>query len=136
MRYVLNLAIAAALITALPAAAAAAKPALRDIPEIDGPLFGIVVAYVISEECPTIAARKLKGLFKLEGLYNKARSMGYSHDEIKAYVKSPTEKERMRKQGMVLLKTYGPADDPQSYCAFGRAEIEKNSAIGALLRAK
>ncbi|MFC3117987.1 DUF5333 family protein [Jhaorihella thermophila] len=40
-------------------------------------------------------------------------------------MKSPAEKERMRKKGMELLKKYGPEDDPQSYCAFGRAEIQK-----------
>lgn len=120
----------------LPAAAATDKLSLRDIPEIDEPLFAIVVAYVIGEKCPTISARRLKGVFQLERLYWRARDLGYSHAEIKAYVKSPVEKQRVLKKGMKLLKAYGPEDDPQSYCAFGRAEIEKNSAIGALLRAK
>ncbi len=126
----------AVLLAASPVPAASARPSLRDVPEIENPLFAIVVAYVIGEKCPTITARRFKGLLVLEKLYWRARDLGYSHDEIKAYVKSPAEKERMRQKGMELLKEYGPEDDPQSYCAFGRAEIQKKSAIGALLRAK
>jgi len=122
---------------AAPAAAASTKPSLRDIPEIENPLFAIVVAYVIGEECPTIVAREVKGIWQLQKLYNRARALGYSHEEIRAYVKSPVEKARMKAKGMQLLKKYGPADDPQSYCAFGQAELaKKNSAIGALLKAK
>ncbi|SEF45418.1 DUF5333 domain-containing protein [Jhaorihella thermophila] len=136
MKHAVIVLVTAAILAVSPATATTARPSLRDVPEIENPLFAIVVAYVIGEQCPTITARRFKGLLQLEKLYWRARDLGYGHDEIRAYVKSPAEKERMRKKGMELLKKYGPEDDPQSYCAFGRAEIQKKSAIGALLRAK
>lgn len=118
------------------AGAAQARPALRDVPEIEDPLFAVAVAHVLRERCPDIEGRELKGIAILWNLRSKANRLGYSDQEIIEYVRSDTEKERMRAKGRKLLEPYGPADDPQSYCAMGRDEIQKNSAIGALLRAK
>ena len=63
-------------------------------------------------------------------------ALGYSDDEIRNYVESDVEKARMRKKGKAFLAANGVnPDDPETFCTFGRAEIAKNSAIGALLRA-
>lgn len=136
MKHIRTVVFAAAASAALSAAAAAAaRPSLREVPEIEDPLFAIVIAYVIGEQCPTLVAREMKGIMILQNLYGKARALGYSHKEIRAHVKSPVEKERMRAKGLGLLEPFGADTDPESYCALGRAEIEKKSAIGALLRA-
>jgi hypothetical protein len=115
---------------------ASAKPSLRDVPEIEDPLFAVAVAHVLREECASLAAREMKGISILWGLRSTANDLGYSDKEILAYVQSGKEKARMRAKGMELLATYGPETDPKTYCAMGRDEIRKNSAIGALLRAK
>lgn len=113
-----------------------ARPALSDVPEIEEPLFAVAIAHVLRENCPDLAARELKGIAVLWSLRSKANRLGYSDQEIIEYVRSDTEKARMWDKGRALLEPYGPQDDPQSYCAMGRDEIQKNSAIGALLRAK
>ena len=119
------------------AGAALAKPPLRDVPEIDDYVYYTLVAYEIGEQCPTISARKLKGISDLWALGRKAKAMGYTEAEIKAYVRSDAEKARMVKRGEAYMKTKGVTyDDPETFCALGRAEIEKNSAIGVYLRAK
>lgn len=126
-----------ALILTLTAGAAMAKPPLREVKEIDDQIFWGVVAYEVSEKCPTIEARTLKAVSDLWSLGRKAEKMGYSRDEIKTYIRSDEEKARMRKRGEALLKSNGVSyDDPQSFCTFGTAEIERNSAIGVYLRAK
>ncbi len=117
--------------------AAVAKPPLREVKEINDPLYWALVAFEISENCDSIEPRKFKGVADGWGLVRKARKLGYTDDEIKAFIKSDEEKERMRQRGDAFLKHKGVSlDNPDSVCALGRAEIERNSAIGVYLRAK
>ena len=117
------------------AAQAQAKPALRDVPAIDGALMAVGLADEIRKQCPNISPRYIKALRFVSGLRDKARNMGYSEAEIDAYRKSPAEKARLKAKGNSYLIAHGvTADDPQSYCTLGRAEIEKSSQIGALLK--
>ena len=117
-------------------AVAEAKPPLRDVKEIDDELYYIAIANEISEYCPSISGRRLKAIGVMWGLKSKANKLGYSDGEIRAYVDSDTEKDRMRAKGETYLAQNGVSyDKPNSFCTLGRAEIERNSAIGVYLRA-
>ncbi|MEW2911762.1 DUF5333 domain-containing protein [Leisingera sp. JC11] len=121
---------------ALPASALA-KPSLRDVQEIEDPLFAVAVAKEVSDYCDDISPRYLKGLGELRRLKARANALGYSDAEIRDYIESDAEKDRMRAKGEQLLAQNGvDYGKPETFCAYGRAEIEKNSAIGVLLRAK
>lgn len=125
----------AAAMTLAMAAPAAAKPALRDVPEIDNGLFIVGAAHVIREACPDISARMFRGIAYLRNLQRRAYELGYSDAEIEAHMDSDVEKERMRKRGGVYFEQRGASmDDAASMCAVGREEIAKDSAIGRLLR--
>ncbi|MDA7963067.1 DUF5333 domain-containing protein [Ruegeria sp.] len=126
-----------ALITALTLPAmAAAKPPLRDVKEIDNELYYIAIANEISEYCPSISGRRMKAIGVMWGLRNTANKMGYSDSEIRAYVESDAEKDRMRAKGEAYLAQHGVSyGNPNSFCTLGRAEIERNSAIGVYLKA-
>lgn len=116
---------------------ALAKPPLREVKEINEPLYWALVAFEISEVCNSIEPRKLKGLADGWGLVRKAKKLGYSETEIKAFIKSDAEKERMRKRGKAFFDQKGVShDNPESFCTLGRAEIERNSQIGVYLKAK
>ncbi|MBO9477810.1 DUF5333 domain-containing protein [Shimia sp. R11_0] len=116
---------------------ALANPPLREVKEIDEPLYWALVAFEISEVCDSIDARTVKGLSDGWGLIRKARQLGYSDEEIKSYMRSDTEKARMRARGEAYFKHKGASyDDPETFCALGRTEIERNSQIGVYLRAK
>ena len=123
---------------ALPLAAAGQnKPSLRDVPQIENVLFAAAIGYEISEICDSIAARRLKAIGRAWTLRSEANALGYSDAEIKAYVESDKEKARMRAKAEAYLKANGAVyGQPETFCAVGRAEIAKNSATGALLRAK
>ncbi|KPD12549.1 DUF5333 domain-containing protein [Phaeobacter sp. 11ANDIMAR09] len=115
----------------------AAKPSLRDIPEIEEPLFAVAMAKEVADHCDSLGARLFKGIGELRRLRSHANSLGYADSEIRAYIESDTEKARMRARGEKLLAKSGVSyENPETFCTFGRAEIQKNSAIGALLRAK
>ncbi|MGB3247053.1 MAG: DUF5333 domain-containing protein [Sulfitobacter sp.] len=114
-----------------------AKPALRDVAEIDNALLDLGIADRIRKECPTIKARLFKAVTYVRNLEKSAKAKGYSDAEIEAYTDSDAEKARMRAKGAAFFKAKGvDTSDPQSYCALGHAEIQKGSRIGSLLKAK
>lgn len=119
------------------ATAGAAKPSMRDVPEIEEPLFAVALAKEVADHCDSLSARFWKGVGELRRIRAVANELGYTDSEIRSYVESDVEKARMRARGEALLGaagvTYG---QPETFCAFGRAEMKNNSAIGVLLRAK
>ncbi|WP_373050246.1 DUF5333 domain-containing protein [Thalassovita aquimarina] len=136
MRMISTLMTAAALTLGL-TYAVSAKAALRDVPQIDDNMLWVAIAIEISDKCDEIKPRTLKGLLFLNSLKNEAKSMGYSDEEIRAYVKSDEEKARMRVRGEAYVKSKGlnPADTGD-LCTLGHAEIARSSQIGVLLKAK
>jgi hypothetical protein len=124
-------------ILALTAGGAAAKQPLRDIASIDDAVFDVAVADRIRKECPDISPRLVKALSLYRATRAKAKALGYTDEEIKAYGDSDVEKARMRAKGEAYLRAQGVVtSDPQSYCAVGRKEIQKATRIGSLLREK
>lgn len=132
---ILLLAGAAAL--SLPVVPAAAKPSLRDVPEVENIIFAAALAFEVSENCSSIKARTFKALGMAWQLRSRANALGYSDSEIRDYVESDVEKARMRVKGETFLKANGvDYGKPETFCTYGRAEIEKSSAVGVLLKAK
>ncbi len=124
-----------AIAIAAPAFAAAKQP-LREVEEIDTTLYYIAVAKEIDDYCEEIDGRRLKALGVIWDLKSKANAMGYSDSEIRAYIDSDAEKARMRAKGEAYLAANGVNyEKPETFCALGRAEIQRNSAIGVYLRA-
>lgn len=119
------------------AGAAWAKPPLRDVDKIDDGILYIAIANEIRNECNSITARMFRALSTIRGLEAHAKSLGYSDQEIETYIDSKAEKARMRRRGEAYLADNGVSyAKPETFCALGRAEIERNSAIGVLLRAR
>lgn len=92
---------------------------------------------VIRKNCSSIDARMFVVLGKLEGLKGYARKQGYSEDEVRAFLKDPKEKTRLKAEADAWLKKAGAkAGDAESYCKVGREEIAKKSLVGSLLRSR
>lgn len=117
------------------AAPLAAKPPLRDVAEIDNALLAVGLADEIRKTCDDIDARMFRALSFLSELKDRAGALGYTDEEIEAYVTSKAEKRRMRARGEAWLAERGASpDDEAALCRLGRAEMAKDSAIGRLLR--
>lgn len=118
-------------------AMAAGKPNLRDLPEIDDRMLWVAMAIEISDRCPTIEPRTLRGLNYLWSIRSQAQALGYTTSEIKAYVDSEAEKARMRARGEAYVRAQGlDPSNTADLCKLGQAEIAKGSQIGAFLRLK
>lgn len=119
------------------AVVASERPPLREVQEIDGALLAIAIADEVRRTCDAIAPRWLRAYGRLNALRGRAEALGYSDAEIEDYVESEAEKARMRRLGEAYVRQRGY--DPSvtaELCAFGRDEIARGSAVGALLREK
>lgn len=116
--------------------AMADNPPLRDVKSIDDGLFVVGLADQIRKNCPDISARVFRALGALQDLHSQALAMGYEKSEIDAHIDSDVEKDRLRARAADYMAAQGLTPDPAGYCALGRAEIERNSAVGVLLREK
>lgn len=101
---------------------------------INTSLMAAVVGDEIRKNCPTISPRWITVYSKAKALENYARSKGYVEEEVKAFLKDKDEKARVKAMAADYMAANGVvAGDADSYCALGRAEIEKESLIGSLL---
>lgn len=133
------MAIAVTVMAAVTASAGTANalPPLSQQAEIADGLLAIGIADEVRKRCDRIAPRYVVALGFMRDLEQKAEAMGYSPDEIDAYVTSQAEKARMRARGEAVLAAAGVRRDaPDSYCSFGMAEIAKRSLIGSFLRVR
>lgn len=126
--------LAAAALT-LTGSMAVAKPPLGQQTQITEGLINVAIAYEISEVCPSIKARLLAGIGRLNGLRGKARSLGYTNDEIDAFVGNDAEQDRLEGIARARLQALGARrGDVNAHCRVGRDQIAKRTAIGTLLR--
>ena len=129
--------IAAMAVFAMTTVSASALTPLPKEYHINQSLMSGVVADNIRKACPSISARMIVAWGKLNALKSYAIRKGYSEPEVRAFLKDPKEKARVKTMAADYLKAHGAvAGDSESYCAVGREEIAKKSLIGQMLRAR
>ncbi|MCO4848928.1 MAG: DUF5333 domain-containing protein [Yoonia sp.] len=115
--------------------AVSAKPALKDVEHVREGIIATGMALEISEKCGSISPRRIRGINYLFSLRSHAFDLGFSRAEVDAYVNDKTEENRLKEIAYGRLHDLGTVSGNEaSYCAVGRAEIAKDSAIGRLLR--
>ncbi|MGJ8622259.1 MAG: DUF5333 domain-containing protein [Yoonia sp.] len=123
------------LASTLGAGAASAKPPLKDVAHVRDGIIHVGMAYEISEKCGDIRARLFRGIGFLQSLRGHAAQLGYSSDEIDAYINNAAEKDRLEAIARARLAALGVIDGREAtYCAVGRAQIAANTRVGWLLR--
>ena len=127
--------LAAALCAASLSAMAEGKVPLADEAHINQQLVAAATGDILRQTCPTLKARVLVVLGKLNALENYARTQGYSEEEVKAFLKDRAQKARVKSAAEGYLSGAGAvAGDADSYCRAGRAEIANGTLVGSLLR--
>ncbi|TFL20225.1 DUF5333 domain-containing protein [Jannaschia formosa] len=119
---------------ALPLLATPAFAGLEQEPRITEGLITVGIAYEISEVCPSIDGRKIRGLRYLLALKAAARELGYSAAEIDAFVDDDAAKDRLEAVARQRLAAKGATEgDVAAHCRVGEAELAADSQIGRLL---
>ena len=126
---------ALALVSALPEGAfAQGLPPLGEVDVVTEGLIQTAIAYEIDRVCDELDGRRLQGIAYLWSLHGQARRLGYSSDEIDAFIDDDAEKDRLEGIARERLSGMGAVEgDPATYCAIGRAEIASGSQVGRLL---
>ena len=115
--------------------AASARPALKDVATVREGIIATGMAYEITQKCGSISPRYFRAIGYLNTLKDHAKGLGYSESEIDAYTSDKAEENRLKVVARARLAELGViADDEDSYCAVGRAEMAKNSVVGQLIR--
>lgn len=130
--------IALALCLATPAVALADRyDALRADPTIASGVLIAAIGDVIGDNCPAIGERRTRSLLMLNSLVGRARSLGYSVGEIRAYVDDDAEKDRVKARARRWFAQKGAStSDPVSVCRLARREIAAGSPVGRLMYEK
>jgi Family of unknown function (DUF5333) len=125
------------LLLSLGAGAARALPPLENNSRVMEELVAGEIAYQIQKHCPAISGRKLLAIGKLNQLASYARSLGYTDADFRALTKNGAARDKRDALVNAYLAKMGVVPgDAESYCTLGRAEIEKGTLIGSLLRMK
>ena len=124
-----------ALICAAPGALAAQeRPPLGEVKAITEGLIETAIAYEIDQVCEALDGRRLQGIALLWSLNSEARRLGYSQEEIRAFIDDDAEKDRLEAIARERLRGMGAVEgQAETYCDVGRAEIARASQIGRLL---
>lgn len=110
---------------------------LRNDAEIFNGLYVLGIAHGIRDICPTIDARMLRGHSLALNLYSRARSLGFSYDEVRSFLRDDDNKAEIRAIVIAYYNQRGAdIEQPETICALGQAEIAAGTSAGALLRAR
>ena len=116
-------------------AAASAQVPLKDVTTVSEGLIATGMAIRISERCDSLEPRVVRGIAYLNSLRQHARDLGYSTEEIDAYIDDKEEERRLIAVAEARLASKGAVEgQPETFCAVGRAEMAADSATGRLLR--
>jgi hypothetical protein len=120
---------------AVMAGATAANPEIGKVTHITEGLINTAIAYEIDRVCDTIHPRTIEGINFLWSLKEYASELGFTDDEIRAYVDNKEEKDRLEAIARQRLRDMGAVEgQPETYCTVGRAEMAARSEIGRFLR--
>lgn len=117
------------------AGATAANPEIGRVTHITEGLINTAIAYEIDRVCDSIDGRTIEGINFLWSLKQHASELGFSDDEIRAYVDDDAEKDRLEAIARDRLRALGAVEgEPETYCTVGRAEMSARTEIGRFLR--
>ncbi|MGR3291501.1 MAG: DUF5333 domain-containing protein [Paracoccaceae bacterium] len=116
------------------AAPVRALPSLADDDHITLSLVSAAAADTIRKGCSSLNARLFRALRKAKELERYATGLGFSKDEIKAFIGSRTQRLRIETATRSYLVENGVVEGQEAtYCSLGRVEMKKGSLIGQLL---
>lgn len=116
---------------------AVAQSGLYNEEAINDKLLIVAVVDKINRGCDVLGVKFFKAQGYVNALKSEAKDLGYSRSEVNAYINDKANKAEMRKRRNAYFESKGASNlDPQSLCVLGKAEMQQQTEIGELLKAK
>jgi len=129
-----KIAILSALMLALTAPLAASaddRVPLWEDAELESGLRMIARGGFVKKNCKAVSTRQFRTYGFMYSLVERGRSLGYSDDEMRAYIKDKGQKARVEALAKADLEARGvDFDDPDSFCDLARTEIAADRDFG------
>lgn len=107
---------------------------LAEDPHITKMLVGAQVGDLLRKTCPQVEARMFVVVSEMFALERYAKDLGQTDAQIKAFLKNPKEKARIRALANAYLQQAGAtAGDSESHCRVARAEVAAQTVAGSLI---
>lgn len=133
----IKMSLATLALMAATAASAEARVPLNEDKQLDDGLTLVAIGNYLRKQCDEVTPRFWKTYTFMRGLQDRARDLGYSDDEIEAYLDNETEKDRVKSRARAYLTSRGAVfGDPDTFCTVARAEIAQATSVGTFLREK
>ena len=111
------------------------RVALSEDQRLENGLTVVAIGNFLRKRCETIEARTIRAYRYVYSLQNHAKDLGYTSDEIEAYIDNPDDKTRIEGRARAYLEEKGvDFEDAGSFCTVGASEIQAGTAVGRLLR--
>ena len=116
------------------AGAAQNPPPINQEQHINHSLVSAAVGALILQKCSSIKPRYFVIASKVNALERYALGLGYTEDQIDAFLDDKDERKRVRREANAYLRDLGVVkENPESYCVAGRSEIAKKTLTGEMI---
>ena len=110
------------------------KVPLPEEAHINQQLIAAQAGDILRNTCPAAHARFFVVWDKMIQLQNYARQAGYTEGEVKAFLKDPVQKARVKAAAEAYLAKAGVRPgDVESYCQVARDEVAKGTLLGQII---
>lgn len=124
--------LALAVILAVPLASAAnGRVPLSKDPVLEAGLLMVAKGHIARKYCDRLSIRYFRAFGLMNSLKDRARELGYTDAEMRAYVDDKEQKKRVESKAAAELKAAG-ADvrHPETFCQVAQREIEADRDFG------
>ena len=124
-----------ALSVAVVGSGAQAQSSPHEVSRVAEGLIAAGMAIELGDLCDDVSVRTLRGLSFLQGLKRHLRELGFSNDEIDAYIDDDEEKDRLEAIARGRLADLGVVTtEADTYCTVANEQIAQGTQVGQLLR--
>ena len=114
---------------------AQAQSSPHEVNRVAEGLIAAGMAIELGDFCDDVSVRTLRGLGFLQGLKRHLRELGFSNDEIDAYIDDDDEKDRLEAIARGRLADLGVVTtEVDTYCTVAHEQIAQGTQVGQLLR--
>ena len=125
-----------ALLVLFPASAIAEdRLPMNQDPELERGLRLVAQGHFVRKYCDSVSPRVFRAYGLLNSLKSRAEELGYSEEEMEAYVDDPTEKARVEGLAKLDLEAMGAVfGQPDTFCDVAKTQIAAGRGFGWYFR--